>query len=107
MKTRTPWPCGTTTPPASTTDADSPAPQVLEMLETLNDAIDQLVATVPESLIRRALSAAWFFAERQLREETGRCSVGHDAAAQPAGGCACCLHFNNLKPHAHRWEVAL
>jgi hypothetical protein len=74
----------------------------LKALDELAENIDQLASEArscdtlcPEA--KTLLDFAWYFAEKALREATGRCS------AHSAGGwCACCAHYEKLRNRAER-----
>ena len=80
------------------------APQVLDLekLQTVADDIDQARSVAKElgsAALESALAIAWWFAEKELRDETGGCS----SPRHLMGTCECCREFERLRILAMRY----
>ena len=69
-------------------------------IDALNSKIDQLASTAGDicTPAKTFLDLAWWHRENAIRQVTGKCSM----ACKRSGFCACCRHYNELKPIAGR-----
>ena len=80
----------------------------LKAVEKLNEDVDELFSDARDcdSLCPEAktlLDLAWWFTGQAIRGATGACSV----ACTAGKFCACCHHYNELKPRAGRMARSL
>ena len=80
----------------------------LKALEKLNEDVDELSSDARDcdSLCPEAkmlLDLAWWYTENAIRQLTGTCSM----ACKRGQFCACCHHYNELKPRAGRMARSL
>jgi hypothetical protein len=69
-------------------------------IDALNCLIDQLASTAGDicTPAKTFLDLAWWHTENAIRQVTGKCSI----ACKHGKFCACCHHYNELKPIAER-----
>ena len=69
-------------------------------LDALNSLIDELASTAGDicTPANTFLDLAWWHTENAIRQVTGKCSM----ACKRGRFCACCYHYNELKPIAVR-----
>jgi hypothetical protein len=74
-------------------------------IDALNSLIDELASTAGDicTPAKTFLDLAWWHTENAIRQVTGQCSM----TCKRRRFCACCHHYNELKPLAGRMARSL